>query len=568
MIERNALHIQQICREVPSAFAMKPVTLDGTSLTIEDVVHVARDGAPVEIDPKIKPRLAEVRKYVDQRVQESTASHAGTKENAIYGVTTGFGALKGVLLDSTKDARQIQENIVVSHSAGVGAPLDDEIVRGVMLIRASTLAAGYSGVRYELIDRLVGMLNSGILPVIPEQGSVGASGDLAPLAHLALGLIGLGPVRFEGGVIPALSRFKSKEKRLQPFLNKFRLSYKEGLALINGLAVTAAIGALNVQKARELLAWADAIGSMTAEAVLGAPRAFDEIVFKVYGHAGAKISAVNVRRMTAGSELLNGSPDVHDPYSVRCIPQVHGAVRDTLCYAATSVQNHLRSVDDDPIFFTIEEAAASTPPVDGWTERLHYEHGHFHGAPLGYAMDYLSIAMTDLGSISERRIAMLVDKNHNRGLPGFLTYSRSGTTSGVMLAQYVAASIVSENKVLSHPASVDNVPTSADTEDHVSMSTAAARKARSILTNIESVLSIELLCAALALAYRIGDLPSGEDVPARLMGEGTRELYKLMKSRFANFREFKERDCVLHDQIEKARQVIRSGPHFKLPLEG
>jgi histidine ammonia-lyase len=547
---------------------MKHLTLDGTSLTIEDVVHVSRDGALVEIDPKIKPRLDEVRKYVEQRVKDSTTAHRGTKESAIYGVTTGFGALKGILLQTTKDARQIQENVVISHAAGVGAPLDDEIVRAVMLIRASTLVAGYSGVRYELIDRLVGMLNAGILPVIPEQGSVGASGDLAPLSHLALGLIGLGPVRFDGGVIPALAGFESKKPVLQPFLNKFRLSYKEGLALMNGLAVTAAIGALNVQRARELLLWADAIGSMTAEAVLGAPRAFDEIVFKVYGHEGAKISAANVRRMTAGSELMNGSPDVHDPYSVRCIPQVHGAVRDTLGYAATSIQNHLHTVDDDPIFFTKEETAASTPPVDGWTDRLHYEHGNFHGAPLGYAMDYLGIAMSDLGSISERRIAMLVDKNHNRGLPGFLTYSRSGTTSGVMLAQYVAASIISENKVLSHPASVDNVPTSADTEDHVSMSTLAARKARSILANVESVLAIELLCAALALAYRIGDLPSGEAVAPRRMGEGTRELYKLIKSRFANFREFKERDCVLHDQIEKARQMIRPGAGIKLPIGG
>lgn len=555
------------------------VRIEGPGLAIADVVSVARLCTPVELDPSIRPRLEEIRSYIERKVEASTAAEAKRresgaaredprtlKEDAIYGVTTGFGALKGTFLANKEDAALLQENIVISHSAGVGQPLDDATVRAIMLIRASTLAAGYSGVRWELIDRLVRMLNRGVLPVIPEQGSVGASGDLAPLAHLALGVVGLGPVHYEGREYPRLGALPL-DGAISP---EFKLSYKEGLALINGLAVTAALAALNVARARELLEWANIIGSMTAEAVLAAPRAFDEIVFKIYRHEGAKAVAERVRGMTAGSELINSSADVHDPYSIRCIPQVHGAVADTLQFAESSVARHLRSVDDDPVFFTEAEIEEFPAPADGWRKRLHYEHGHFHGAPLGYAMDFLGIVMSDLASISERRIAMLVDKNHNRGtrfeaqeaeVPAFLTYSPNHTTSGVMLAQYVAASLVSENKVLSHPASVDTIPTSADSEDHVSMSTTAARKARSIIANVESVLAIELLCAGLALAYRVGDLRTQAEMgrPPRL-GDGTRKVYDLLKSRLDDFSGFRQRDCILYDQVEKVKQLLRSEP--------
>lgn len=565
----------------------RAICINGTSLTIEDVVNVARFCARIEIDPSIKPRLEEIRKYIDDKVEATTAAEANRarsnglasdgpatfKHDAIYGVTTGFGALKGIFLKTTQDARQVQENVVISHSCGVGEPFDNETVRAIMLIRANTLAAGYSGVRIELLDRLVHMLNHDVLPVIPEKGSVGASGDLAPLAHLALGFMGIGPVRFKGQQYPSLAGLEPHhlDSFLTPLHEKFDLSYKEGLALINGLAVTAAIGALNIRRACELLTWADIAGSMSTEAVLGAPRAFDELVFKIYKHQGARVSAEKVRRMTAGSELINQSPEVHDPYSVRCIPQVHGAVRDVLRFVESTIQRHLQSIDDDPVFFTREEVDACPGPVDGWKERLHYEHGHFHGAPLGYAMDFLGVAMTDLGSVSERRIGMLVDKNHNRGtrygakepeVPAFLTYSASGTTSGVMLAQYVAAALVSENKVLSHPASVDTIPTSANSEDHVSMSTLAARKARSIIENVESILAIELLCSVLALAYRIGDLKTKATDQACAgrprLGDGTHQVYMLLKSRLGGLSQFDQRDCNLHDQIEIIRQVIRS----------
>ncbi len=555
------------------------VQVGGATLTIHDVIDVAYSAPPiVEVAPSVGKRLEEIRGYVEERVTAAVNGASGGKDqpmkrSAIYGVTTGFGALKSEFLKSADAAKRLQANVIISHSGGTGTPFSDEVVRAIMLLRAHTLARGYSGVRPELLERLLKMLNADVLPVIPEQGSVGCSGDLAPLAHLGLGLIGEGPVRFNGSEHKNLKALKQKapsHPALAALEDTFQLSYKEGLGLVNGISVTTALAALNVHRSRHLLLWADVIGSMTAEAILAAPRAFDQIVFDViYAHKSAAISAANVRAMTQGSTLINASPDVHDAYSVRCIPQVHGAARETLKFVESAVTSHLNSVDDDPVFFTQKEVEAAKP-VDGWLDRLHFEDGHFHGAPVGYAMDFLGIAMADLGSISERRIAMLVDKNYNRGgneVPAFLTYDPEHTTSGVMLAQYTAAALVSENKTLAHPASVDSIPTSANHEDHVSMSTWAARKARSILANLESVLAIELLCASLALAFRVGDLKSdGATTREWKMGAGTRAVYQEVKKKLEDFAPFNRRDCVLHEQIELLKKVLRSEPPAKVEL--
>jgi histidine ammonia-lyase len=567
------------------------VRVDGRSLTLQDIWDVAVSSANVAVDPTVKDRLDTsadfVRKEVEaaiRRAQEDREAPQGSgaesidaaldrKRLAIYGVTTGFGALKGNFLQDEESARQLQENIILSHSAGVGEPFDEEVTRAVMLVRANTLASGYCGVRFCLLEQLVRMLNAGVLPVIPEQGSVGASGDLAPLAHLGLGLIGKGPVRFQGQVYSNIAALKSAhgaEASVESLDERFQLSFKEGLALVNGLALTTAIAALNIRRASQLLLWADVIGSMTAEAIKFAPRAFDPLVFdRIYGHQGAKVSAAIVRRMTVGSGLMNQSPDVHDPYSVRCLPQVHGAARDVLRFVASTVSNHLHTVDDDPVFFSSEQVRDCPPEGDGWMERLHFEHGHFHGAPLGYGMDFVAISMTDLSSISERRTAMLVDANHNRGggqVPGFLTVSSAGATSGLMIAQCTAAALVSENKTLSHPASVDSIPTSASSEDHVSMATIAARKARKIIANTESVLAVELLSAAIALAFRTGDLRAPGDYRLYTMGAGTREVYDTLRSAFDGFRCFDGRDTTLYDKIAIVRQLMGSAPPTKAIL--
>ena len=558
-------------------------------LTIQNVVEIANSAASVvKIAPLAATRLRDARGYVDDKVktgmnglssdrleQNNPAKAAALRKRvAIYGVTTGFGALKVQFLKDIASAKRLQKNIVLSHASGVGAAFDEKVVRAVMLVRTHTLARGYSGVRLELIEHLVKMLNCNILPVIPEQGSVGCSGDLAPLAHLALGLIGEGRVWFRESEYENLAGLKHAMpdlRCLETLDPTFQLSYKEGLALVNGISVTTALAVLNLDRALRLLLWADVIGSMTAEAILAAPRAFDKIVFDLISeHNHAAISASNVRNMTKDSGLMNGSEEVHDAYSVRCIPQVHGAVRRTLRFVESVVSDHLNTVDDDPVFFSEEEVKLQTP-VDGWLDRLHFEGGHFHGAPVGYAMDFMSIAMTDLGSISERRIAMLLDKNHNRGngeIPDFLTYDPDNTTSGVMIAQCTAAALVAENKVLAHPASVDSIPTSANHEDHVSMSTWAARKARNIADNVESVLAVELLCASLALAFRVGDLQGSARSQTKkwYMGRGTTDVYSEVRRKLENFAPFDRQDCKLYQYIDRIKQLLNSVPPTNVGL--
>ncbi|OGC75846.1 MAG: hypothetical protein A2Z27_05335, partial [candidate division Zixibacteria bacterium RBG_16_50_21] len=457
---------------------------------------------------------------------------------------------------------------------------DDETVRAVMLLRAHNLAAGYSGVRPGLVDRLVEFLNCGLIPLIPEQGSVGASGDLAPLAHLALALIGEGvatdagqmmTLRYNGKKFASLREAKRKNPRdsgLRTLSERYHLHFKEGLALLNGTEVMAAAAVLAHQDACRLVDWADATGAMTLESILGCSRAFDKIVLSVYRHKGASRSAENVRRLITGSRLINKSERVHDPYSVRCIPQVHGTVRDALEYVGRILEEHVNSIHDDPILFN-EKEVRKMPPADGWKERLYFEHGHFHGEPVGVAMDLLAIVVSELGAISERRIQMLLDPHHNQGLPAALIDNPQGLNSGYMVAQYTAASLVSENKVLAHPASVDSIPTSANTEDHVSMGTIAARKAGKIVENVENILAIEALCASEALSFRMGlqritetnPITIKKEIMTKDPGSGTRKVYDLLRGK-KGIPLLGGKDMVLYPFIQQARDILKKSSPF------
>ena len=444
----------------------------GEHLTVADVIAVARERAPVAISPHARARVRASRALVDRLVREG---------RTVYGITTGVGDLAGVSISGDQTA-QLQVNIVRSHSAGVGEPLPDEIVRAMMLLRAHALALGYSGVREEPVALLLEMLNHAVHPLIPAQGSVGASGDLAPLAHLALAMIGEGEVRLDGRRLPAAVALE--EAGLRPVV----LAAKEGVALINGTQLMTACGTLAVFDARALAACADIAGAMTCEALHGHADAFDALLHDVRPHPGQQASAANLRRLLEGSEVLTGHhahAKVQDAYALRCMPQVHGAARDALEYAARVLEIEMNAATDNPLVFADAERVISG--------------GNFHGQPIALALDVLAIALSELASISERRIERLVNP-HLSGLPAFLT-ADGGLHSGFMLAQYTAAALVSENKVLSHPASVDSIPTSANQEDHVSMGAISARKALRVLRHAQQVVGIELLCAAQALDF-------------------------------------------------------------------
>jgi histidine ammonia-lyase len=402
----------------------------------------------------------------------------------VYGVNTGFGKLSDVHI-SPSELEQLQLNLVRSHSCGVGPPLSEPETRALMLLRANVLARGNSGCRIEIVEGLLGMLQHRIHPVIPEKGSVGASGDLAPLAHLALSMIGEGESFYRGERLPGGEALRAAG------LKPVRLAAKEGLALLNGTQAMGAVGGLALYRARRLAALADLAGAMTLEALRGTPSAFDARIQEVRPHPGQMAAAAHLRSLLEDSEIrrshLVNDPRVQDAYSLRCMPQVHGAIRDAIDHAMSVVEIESGSATDNPLVF-----ADSGDVISG---------GNFHGAPLGMVFDYAAIAITDLISIGERRIDRLVNPDVNEGLPPFLS-SHPGLSSGYMLAQICAVSLLSEAKVLAHPASVDNVPTSGDKEDHVSMGMAAALKLRQIVWNAEQAIAIELLAAAEGLDYR------------------------------------------------------------------
>lgn len=440
-------------------------------LTSEVLVDLAKAAnPPVSVSPKALERLARFRDCVEAIL---------SGDARVYGINTGFGFLANVAIDKDKLA-QLQVNLVRSHACGVGQPLNEPLVRALLILRAHTFLLGHSGVRRETLEQVLTFLKHDVLPVIPCQGSVGASGDLAPLAHLALGLMGEGDVRYRGETVAAKDVLS--ELRIKPLAP----AAKEGLALINGTHFMSVIAAFAVEEAQVLCQAADVAASISLDAIRGTIRAFDPRIHAVRPHPGQSLVASNLRKLMAGDDQVMAShancDKVQDPYSFRCVPQVHGASRDTLAYVRRVVDIELSSVTDNPLVF------ADGDIVSG---------GNFHGQPIALAMDFLAIAMAELGSISERRIEKITNP-HQSGLPAFATRD-SGLNSGFMIPHVVAAALVSENKILCHPASVDSIPTSADKEDHVSMGPIAARKAREVITNVRRILAIECLAAAQGL---------------------------------------------------------------------
>lgn len=449
------------------------VVIDGHHLTLDQLLLVARHQAPVALSGEAVERMQLSRRTVENILR--------TRRPA-YGINTGFGDFSRVSIPED-DAAQLQNNLILSHCTGTGSPFPEDVVRAMLLLRANALCGGVSGIRPEIVQTMVDMLNAGVHPVVPEKGSLGASGDLAPLSHMALVLLGRGEAVYRGQRMPGADAMK------QAGLPTYCLKAKEGLALINGTQAMLAVGALTLCDALDLSDKADIVASLTLEALTGLTSAFEERLHTIRPHPGQLETARRMRLLTQNSPLLAASQDlrVQDAYTLRCIPQVHGAVKDALAYVRQAVDIELNSVTDNPLVFS-EDAAV----ISG---------GNFHGEPLALAFDMLGIALSELACISERRLERMVNAQLSNGLPPFLV-QKGGLNSGFMIVQYAAASMVSENKVLAHPASVDSIPSSANQEDHVSMGTTAARKARLICENVYSTLALELMAACQGLDLR------------------------------------------------------------------
>ncbi len=510
------------------------VVLTGADLTIDDVEAVARHGAPVSLDVHARERMLEARAVIEELV---------SAEAVVYGVTTGFGDLASTFVPAA-DVDRLQENLLVSHAAGVGAPFAREIVRAMLLLRANTLALGHSGCRPEVVDQLLAFLRLGIHPVVPSQGSVGASGDLAPLAHLALPLIGRGSVELHGAVLPAMVALR--ESALEPLV----LGAKEGLALLNGTQMMSSIGALLLADADRLGRTASVVAAMSVEALLGTDVAFAAAYQLARPHPGQVAVAAELRWVLRDSGLQRAHhPSGHkiqDPYSLRCVPQVHGAVRDALDHLRRVLDIELNSATDNPLVFPGGGVADADAMATGGGRVI--SGGNFHGEPVALALDFAKLAIAELGAISERRTALLVDPRLNGGLPPFLAPA-SGLESGMMLYQYTAAALASENKVLAHPASADSIPTSANQEDHVSMGSIAARHARTVLEHVEQIIAIELVVAAQALDFRI------TLVPGAAPGAGVSEALTLVRGRVGHL----DRDREPGPDLAAAAALVRSG---------
>jgi histidine ammonia-lyase len=452
--------------------------LTGERLTLEEIVDVALRGRAVTVDDGARARVMVSRRLVEEIVG---------RHDTAYGINTGFGKLSDVRI-APEQLEDLQRNLVRSHACGLGRPLPEAAVRAMLLLRANVLAKGNSGVRPVVIETLVGMLRAGIHPVVPARGSVGASGDLAPLAHLALAVIGEGEVFFRG------VRMASAGAMAQAGLQPLALQAKEGLALLNGTQAMTAVGGLALARALRVTELFDLAGGMSLDALRGTPTAFDARIHEARPHAGQTAAAAHLRALLEESEIREShradDPRVQDAYCLRCMPQVHGAVRGALAHVREVVEVESGSATDNPLVFAAKDGAAEI--LSG---------GNFHGAPLAMAFDYAAIALTDLMSISERRIDRLVNPDINEGLPPFLS-SSPGVSSGMMIAHVAAAALLNEAKVLSHPASVDSVPTSGGKEDHVSMGMTAALKLDQVVENAEQVLAIELMAAAQGLDYR------------------------------------------------------------------
>lgn len=503
------------------------IILDGESLTFEQVIAVAY-GKPGE--PRVA--LSDASIINVNRSAEAVQTLLDRGEVS-YGITTGFGAFKDKII-SRKEVELLQRNVVLSHAVGVGNPFDTPTVRAIMLIRANTLARGFSGIRRETLELIIECLNRGVHAIIPEKGSLGASGDLAPLAHFACVLIGEGEAEFRG------ERVSGAEALKRAGLEPVKLAAKEGLALTNGTTVMTAVGLLETWKAKRLAEIADVAGCLSLEALHGTLSAFDERVHALRPHPRQIECAANLSRILQGSDFVRDfdPSNVQDAYTLRCMPQVHGACRDAVAYAEWLIKLELNAVTDNPLIF-IDDATGKIDVVSG---------GNFHGEPLALAFDYLKIALTEFGNISERRIMRLTDESSNAHvLPPFLT-DHGGLNSGFMIVQYTAAALCTENKILAHPASVDTIPSSANTEDHVSMGATAALKLREVADNLEMVLSLELFCAAQAVDFR-----KRAYGPEARLGVGTRGIYNEIRERVP----FVERDEYLKGHIDAVHDLVK-----------
>ncbi len=508
---------------------MDKVVLDGQNLTIGQVIAVAigQPGKPEVI-------LSEAAKAKVEQAARAVAQLLARGEIA-YGVTTGFGAFKDRLIPPDQ-VELLQRNIIFSHAVGVGDPFDRPTTRAIMLIRANTLARGHSGIRLDTLQLLLDMLNSGIHPIIPQKGSLGASGDLAPLAHMSLVFLGEGEAEFQD------QRLSGADALQQAGLRPVTLAAKEGLALTNGTAVMCALGALESHRARLLSRVADVAGCLSLEALHGTTLAFDDRIQQLRPYPRQLNCAAYLRAVLEASDFTrhHDPTNVQDAYTLRCIPQVHGAVRDAIAYARWVVEIELNSVTDNPLLFLDDDTGAITV-LSG---------GNFHGEPVAIAMDYLSMAMTELGNISERRIMRLTDEASNAHvLPAFLT-QHGGLNSGFMITQYTAAALATENKVLAHPASVDTIPTSANVEDHVSMGCTAALQTRQINDNLEHILAIELMAAAQGIDFRKEKLG-----PSARLGRGTQPAYDIIREHVP----FLQKDAIMYPYLAAVRKLICTG---------
>ncbi len=494
----------------------RTVELNGNSLDLDMLHRILTESLSVRVAPHAAALVQQSRETLEHIL------HSG---KVVYGVNTGFGKFSDVRI-SDENIQQLQTNLVRSHAAGTGEPFPLEIVRTLLILKINGLCKGFSAVRMDVLDLLTGMFNHAILPIIPQKGSVGSSGDLAPLAHLALCMIGEGECWHQGRRMSAAHALHAAG------LKPLQLMFKEGLAILNGTQAMTSVGAIALLRAMNVLECADIFGAMSAEVLLCTDAAFDERIHLARNQEGQIVSAENLRTLLHRSPMVASHvacTKVQDAYSVRCMPQVHGASRDAVTHVRRVVEREMNAASDNPLIFTDKGDVLSG--------------GNFHGQPVALTMDYLATAMSEIGNIAERRIAWMMDPHLNEGLPAFLAKD-GGLNSGYMIAQYTAAALASENKSLCHPASVDSIPTSANQEDHVSMGTIAARKCLQVIENVETILAIEFLCAAQAADFR---------KPLEL-AHLTGTAYRLLRQEVASL----DHDRITHTDIEKAVAIVRS----------